>query len=110
MKNLAFTVNLKDDPEVIAKYKEYHANVWPEVLQALKDVGVIDMKIYLLGRRLFMTCEVEDDFDHTIDFPKYLDLHPRCQEWEDLMGTYQEPVADAAEGEKWAFMEEVFRF
>ena len=67
------------------------------------------MKIYLLGRRMFMICEVEDDFDHTVDFPRYLTLHPRCQEWEDLMGTFQEPVKDATEGEKWAFMEEVFR-
>ena len=68
------------------------------------------MKIYLLGRRLFMTCSVQDTFEPAGDFPKYLQLNPRCQEWEDLMGTFQESVADAKPGEKWAAMEEVFSF
>ena len=108
MKHLALTLNLKDDPEVIAAYKAYHAAAWPEVIEALQAVGVIQMRIWLLGRRLFMVADVEDDFDPDKDFPRYLTLHPRCQEWEDLMGTFQEPVADAAEGEKWATMEQVF--
>lgn len=110
MKSLAMTVNLKNDPKIIQEYKEFHAAVWPEVLSSLKQVGVIDMKIYILGRRLFMTCEVEDRFIPEVDFPKYLELDPKCQEWEDLMGTFQEPVEDAQPGEKWAKMEEVFSF
>ena len=108
MKNLAFTVNLKDDPQIIEKYKEYHAEVWPEVIKALKEVGVLEMKIYLLGRRLFMHCDVIDDFDPKINFPEYLTKHPRCQEWEDLMGTFQEPVKEAPVGDKWTKMTEVF--
>ena len=109
MKNLAFTVNLKDDPAIIEKYQEYHANVWPEVLDALKKVGVIDMKIFILGRRLFMYSEVEDDFDPEVNFPRYLSLSPVCQEWEDLMSTFQEPVKDAKDGEKWAQMKQIFQ-
>ena len=66
------------------------------------------MKIWLLGRRLFMLAEVNDDFNPDIDFPRYLTLNPRCQEWEDLMTTFQEPVPEAGEGEKWTMMEEVF--
>ena len=30
MKRYAMTVMLKDDPETIQKYEEYHANPWPE--------------------------------------------------------------------------------
>ena len=108
MKSLAMTVNLHDDPEVIAKYKEYHAAVWPEVLSALREVGCIDMKIYLIGNQLFMYCNVEDDFNPAEDFPKYLDIDPICQKWEDLMGTYQVPHPLAGEGEKWTEIEEVF--
>jgi L-rhamnose mutarotase len=108
MKQLALTLNLKDDPEVIAAYKAYHADAWPEVVAALKAVGVLQMKIWILGRRLFMLADVADDFDPEVDFPRYLILHPRCQEWEDLMGTFQEPVPEAQPGEKWAAMEEVF--
>lgn len=108
MKQLALTLNLKDDPEVIAAYKSYHANAWPEVTEALQEIGVQQMKIWLLGRRLFMIAEVGDDFDPDKDFPRYLTLHDKCQEWEDLMTTFQEPVPEAKEGEKWAMMEEVF--
>lgn len=109
MKNLAFTVNLKDDPEIIQKYKEFHADVWPEVLDSLKKVGVLDMKIFILGRRLFMFCEVKDDFDAAVDFPRYLTLSPVCQQWEDLMTTFQEPVKEAKENEKWAQMSQIFQ-
>ena len=109
MKNLAFTVNLKDDSEIIQKYIDHHANVWPEVIESLKEVGILDMKIFILGRRLFMVCETTDNFDPTVDFPRYLSLSPKCQEWEDLMTTFQEPVKEAAEGEKWASMKQIFQ-
>ena len=33
MKRIAMTVLLKDDPEVIRQYEEYHANVWPQVIE-----------------------------------------------------------------------------
>ena len=110
MKDFAFTVNLKDDPEVIQKYEQYHASIWPEVLSSLKQVGILDLKIYRLGRRLFMLMLTEDDFDPETDFPRYLTLHPRCQEWEDLMGTFQEKVPEARPDEKWAVMKKVFEF
>ena len=108
MKQLVFTLNLKNDPRIVESYKTYHAEAWPEVIDALKEVGVQQMKIWLLGRRLFMLAEVVDDFDPSVDFPRYLTLHPRCREWEDLMGAFQEPVPEASPGEKWAPMEEIF--
>ena len=109
MKNLAYTVNLKNNKEVIEKYIDYHANTWPEVVDSLKEVGIMDMKIFILGRRLFMFCTVSDSFDPAIDFPRYLTLSPKCQEWEDLMTTFQEPVKEAQDGEKWAQMEQIFQ-
>ena len=108
MKQFALTINLKDDPQLIAKYKEYHQNVWTEVESALQEVGILNMKIWLLGRRMFMLAETIDTFDPNTDFPRYLRIHPRCQEWEDLMDNFQERVSEAQEGEKWAMMEEVY--
>ncbi|MDZ4700362.1 MAG: L-rhamnose mutarotase [Rhodothermales bacterium] len=109
MPSLALTLNLKDDPSVIQAYRDYHARAWPEVVEALQAVGIHQMRIWLLGRRLFMVADVAEGFEPAVDFPRYLTLHPRCQEWEDLMGTLQEPVPEAKPGEKWAEMEEVFR-
>ena len=109
MKQYALTLNLKDDPNLIEQYKEFHRAVWPEVMDSLKAVGIVEMKIYLLGRRLFMVMDTVDEFVPETDFARYLTLHPRCQEWEDLMGNFQEPVPEAGAGEKWAYMEQVFR-
>ena len=108
VKTYALTINLKD-PEAIRQYRHHHAHPWPEVTRALRAVGIREMKIYLLGRRLFMTMQTTDAFQPEVDFPRYLTLHPKCQEWEDLMGTFQERVPEAKEGEKWAYMEQIFQ-
>jgi L-rhamnose mutarotase len=108
VKQYALTLNLKDDPALIEQYKEYHRNVWPEVRDSLKAVGILNMNIYLLGRRMFMVMDTVDQFEAEVDFPRYLQLSPRCQEWEDLMGSFQEKVPEARADEKWALMERVF--
>jgi L-rhamnose mutarotase len=109
MKQYAMTLDLKDDPEAIVQYRRHHAQVWPEVVDALREVGIIDLHIWLLGRRLFMLLETQDDFDPETDLSRYLTLHPRCQEWEDLMGTWQQPLPQALPGEKWLPMERIFQ-
>ena len=110
MKHFGLAINLKDDPEIIEKYKEYHSNVWPEVLESLHTIGITKMNIYLLGRRMFMAMETVDEFDVETDFPRYLEQHPRCREWDELMRTYQEPVPEKKPEEWWALMECVFEF
>lgn len=107
MKYFARALNLKDDPELIAKYKEYHRQVWPEVLSVLKATGITSMKIFLKGRRMFMYCEARDDYDLARASPIY-EQSPRTKEWEELMRQFQEPLSEAAPGEWWSPMEEVF--
>ena len=108
MKHYALTLNLKDDPEIIERYKEHHRHPWPEPLQGLKEVGIEGMQIYLLGRRMFMHMTTTDDFDPARDFARYVEQNPRAAEWDELMRTFQERVPEAGEGEWWAFMECVF--
>jgi len=98
---------LKDDADVIDRYKRYHREAWPEVIARLKEIGIIEMKIFLIGRRLFMYMEAVDGFDPDRDFPKLNEL-PRYREWDVLMSSMQERVPEAREGEWWAAMEEVF--
>ncbi|MAE65293.1 MAG: hypothetical protein CMJ18_13560 [Phycisphaeraceae bacterium] len=108
MKEYGLTLNLKDDPSTIEKYKRHHQAVWPEVERSLRQVGVTSMKIFLLGRRMFMYLTTVDDFEPTRDFARYLTLDPRCQEWEDLMNSFQEKVPEAGPDEWWASMEQVY--
>lgn len=107
MRAFAMTLNLKDDPDSIARYKEYHRNVWPDVSSGLRSVGIEKMKIFLLGTRLFMYLEAADDFDLTSDFAKYQNSE-KAAEWDALMRDFQERVPEAEDDEWWAGMEEVF--
>jgi len=107
MQSYGLTLLLKDDADVIDRYKRYHRESWPEVIARLKEIGITEMKIFLIGRRLFMYMEAIDGFDPDRDFPKLNDL-PRYREWDVLMSSMQERVPEAREGEWWAAMEEVF--
>lgn len=109
MKYYALALDLADDPAAVQQYIDYHANPFPEVVAALKEVGILDMKIFRIGQRLFMYYTAADAFDPSVDFPRYLTLHPRCQEWEDLMTTLQKPLPEATPGQKWVPMEQVFQ-
>ena len=107
MKRFAQTVMLKDDPETIRKYEEYHANPWPETNAGLLNCGILRMYIYRYGRQLFMFMETRDDFDLERDIPKYRE-HPRAKEWDELMRTLQETAPGAPPGSTWVLMKEVY--
>jgi L-rhamnose mutarotase len=101
------TLCLRDDPAAIEQYRREHQQVWPGVLARLREVGIMEMKIFLLGRRLFMYVEAREGFDPARDFPR-LSEDPASQRWEELMATLQERAPEAHEDEWWAAMEEVF--
>ena len=65
-KRFCKTLELKNDPDLITNYKKVHASeaAWPEITQGMKEVGIVDMEIYLLGNRLFMIMDTVDCFDH----------------------------------------------
>lgn len=102
--------DLKDDRELISKYKEYHAagNAWPEITESITSSGITDMEIFLAGNRLVMIMTTTDDFDaaakRTADAG-----NPKVQEWETLMDTFQQRLPFATEGEKWVATERVFK-
>jgi L-rhamnose mutarotase len=102
------TLDLKDDPELIAEYKRYHEKIWPEITRSIQDSGIEDMEIYLLGTRMFMIMEVGDNF--SFEAKGEADrLNPKVQEWEKLMWKFQRPLPQAKPGEKWLLMERVFK-
>lgn len=107
MRSFAQALDLHDDPALIEQYIEHHKRVYPEVLAALREIGITRMKIYLLGTRLFMYFEAPDTFDQAEDYQKYA-ADPRCQAWDQLMRNFQKPVPGAKVGEWWAGMREVF--
>jgi L-rhamnose mutarotase len=105
-----FTVNLKDDPAAIEAYRRYHRDVWPEVLQSLREAGVERMDIYVLDRRAVMIVETPDGLDYRTAIQSHAASSERVAEWERLMASLQESPAGAGPGEWWASMEPVFHF
>ena len=57
-------LNLKNDAALIAEYRKRHSEgkVWPETLAAIREVGILEMEIYILGTNLFMIVETPLDF------------------------------------------------
>jgi len=108
MPRYVLTLDLKGDPEAVEAYKAHHRAVWPEVLRSLRRVGVRDMDIYLLGRRMTMVMDVRDGFDLQRSFAAHNASDPRCAEWEQLMKGFQQPPPGAAAGQYWTEMESVF--
>ena len=108
MKYFAMTLNLKKDDKLISEYKSYHRNVWPEVFGALKSIGILDMKIFLSGTKLFMYIETVEDFQPEVNFQEYTANSSKANQWDELMRNFQERVSEAKEGEWWSSMEEVF--
>lgn len=102
------TLDLKDDPKLIAKYKRYHEKIWPEITNSIKDAGIEDMEIYLLGTRMFMLMEVNERFSFEAKAKSDRE-NPKVREWEELMWEFQRPVAEAKPGEKWLLMERIFK-
>ncbi len=109
MKRYCLTLDLKEEPALIEKYKWHHApeNQWPEINQTIRKTGVEAMQIYLQGTRMFMIMEVSDDFS----FERMDEIYrqtPRTLEWEELMWGFQQAVPGAKPGEKWILMEKIF--
>ena len=107
MKRYCLALDLKDDEELVAEYKQYHAAVWPEIKASIVGAGITEMEIYLLGRRLFMVMEVDDSF--SFEAKAAADLaNPKVQEWETLMWSFQKALPHAAPGQKWLPMGQIF--
>lgn len=102
-----FTLDLKDDPDLIAEYRRHHQNVWPEILESLRGSGIEELQIYLLGARMFMIMDVNSSF--SLSAKAEADRNdPKVCEWEKLMWKYQQALPQAKPGEKWLLMEQVF--
>lgn len=100
------TLRLVDDPELMAEYKRIHGigMAWPEVTANMKQVGVLDMELYLHGSRAFMIMETVLGFDPDVVGPRWSAL-PREREWQQYVSRFQHGDPDAASGNRWLFME-----
>lgn len=107
MRRYCLTLDLKDDPALIAEYKRYHEKIWPEITESIKTAGIDNLEIYLLGTRMFMILEAGPEF--SFEAKARADrANSKVQEWEELMWKFQKALPQAKPGEKWLLMERIF--
>lgn len=109
VKRYCQTMDLKDNPELIEEYIKRHseAYAWPEIRAGIREVGILEMEIYILGNRLFMIVETPIDFEWESAMAKLATL-PRQAEWEDYMAIFQDTKPGLSSAEKWQLMDRMF--
>ena len=109
VKRYVQTMDLKNEPDLIKEYRRRHSEgeAWPEIIAGIREVGILEMEIYILGSRLVMIVETPLDFDWESAMARLATL-PRQQEWEEFMACFQDCNPTATSNEKWQMMERMF--
>ena len=89
-------------PECVEKYKEYHANVWPELLEAYRKAGIIKISCFLNENELLVCSEYDED----ILLKAKADLENDEVEirWQSLMAELKDSSFDTVEYEEVFYM------
>jgi len=102
-------LELRDDPEMIAAYRKCHDadHSWQEIRDGIRQVGILEMEIYILGTKLVMIVDAPLDFDWKSAMDRLATL-PRQAEWEAFVAKLQGCDPNARSDEKWQMMERMF--
>lgn len=102
-------MDLKDDSELISRYREAHdkEHFWREIGKGIKQVGILEMEIYIKDNHLVMIVDAPLDFDWDSAMAKLATL-PHQAEWEQHVAQFQNCSAEATSDEKWQMTERMF--
>lgn len=98
----AFLLRLR--PGAAEAYEASHREVWPEMLQLLKDAGITEYSIYRRDDLLILALRCED-FESTWS---KIDSHPVNLRWQAAMAPYFLPIEGLRPGERFPMLDEVF--
>lgn len=103
-------LDLYDDPRLIKDYMAAHVpeNAWPEISAGIREVGILEMEIYIVRNRLFMIVDTPLEFEWDTAFGRLATLE-RQAEWEKYMERFQVVKPGSASSEKWTLMERMFK-
>lgn len=102
-------MNLKDDHELIRRYREAHdpEHFWREIGEGIRQVGILEMEVYISGNHLVMIVDAPLDFNWDEAMARLATL-PRQAEWEQHVAQFQDCSAEATSDEKWQMAERIF--
>lgn len=102
-------LEISNDPELMAEYRKWHSEEyhWKEIRDGIRQVGILEMEIYLIGNHLTMIVDAPADLDWQQAMDQLATL-PRQAEWEAFVAKFQGCSANARSEEKWQPMERIF--
>lgn len=102
-------MDLVDNAELIEQYRLLHSpeHHWKEIRDGIREVGILNMDIYIRDNHLFMIVDVDIDFDWEESFGRLSKL-PRQEEWEKLVSKFQVCDPNSTSSEKWVPIERIF--
>ena len=108
-KRFVQTLELRSSEEARMEYIKWHSKEysWKEVREGIKEVGILEMEIYIFGNTLVMIVVAPIDFDWATAMSRLATL-PRQSEWEAFISQFQGCDSDATSDEKWQMMERIF--
>ena len=109
IKRFVQTLTLNSNEEARREYIKWHSpeHNWKEIRNGIREVGIIEMEIYILGNTLIMIVDAPEDFDWGKAMARLATL-PRQAEWEAFVSQFQGCNANATSDEKWQMMQRIF--
>jgi L-rhamnose mutarotase len=90
----AFTLRL--EPGALGQYKEYHDNIWPELVAEIEKAGIATMTAFVADPVVFYYSEIRDE--DSWDKLWHTEVHDRWGElFKPLMAFNAEGIVDAGE-------------
>ena len=92
--------------ERYAEYVEKHDNIWPAIVEMMRQANIVNFTIFHRDGYLFKYYEYVGD-DYEADMQTLAD-NEEHQQWLNFTAVCQKPVDSAKENEWWAPMDEIF--
>jgi L-rhamnose mutarotase len=93
------------NPEHWDAYKAIHLDPWPELLEAIQDVGIHNYSIFAFGTRVFAYMEVDGDVTTALDRLTQTDVK---RKWDQEVTVWVMPEAEAGTGIQFMELEQIF--
>lgn len=92
--------------EKIEEYKRVHDQIWPSIVEKMRDANINNFTIFYRDGYLFKYYEyIGEDFEADM---KKLEGDKEHDRWLEYTAQFQIPVETASEDEWWVPMKEVF--
>ncbi|MCC7435176.1 MAG: L-rhamnose mutarotase [Methanoregulaceae archaeon] len=103
MRRVAFTLKVK--PDLIDEYRRRHADVWPEMLDALRETGWKNYSIFLQPDGTLLFYVETPDFKAALAGMAEKDVNRR---WQEEMAPFFENLCGEQADQSFLPLEEVF--